>query len=327
MGTRIQCANCHNHPFASWTQDDYHGLAAIFSRFERGRFVQVKKMGAVTNLRTGEAASPRLPGQHDLEDADSAPGQFANWLLEKDNLHFAKATVNWLWDAMMGRGLVAGVDDFRETNPPSHARLLELLADDFVDQGYDLRRTLGWIAKSDAYARSRGRQTDAKELEAWYGATVARPLMPEVLLDAIDDVLFTSDVRQSEKGKRAIEMLDPAIPFPELDALGRCSRSESCQSTSQQQGLASKLLAINGALMNRRIADRTGRLQRALADGRPPEVIILEFYERALSNRPSDTQLALWLGELKGMSREAQTRWLEDFVWSVLSSDEFASNR
>ena len=327
MGTRIQCANCHNHPFASWTQDDYHGLAAIFSRLERGRFVQVKKTGAVTNLRTGETALPRIPGQRDLEDVDAALGQFTNWLLEKENTHFAKATVNWLWDAMMGRGLVAGVDDFRETNPPSHARLLELLAEDFVDHGYDLRRTLGWIAKSDAYARSRGKQSNAKELEAWYGAAVARPLMPEVLLDAIEDVLFTSEFRTSQNQRRAIETLDPAIPFPELDALGRCSRSETCPSPSQQQGLASKLLAINGALLNRRITDRSGRLQGAIADGKSAEEIILEFHERAMSKRPLDTQMALWLGELNGMSREAQTRWLEDFVWSVLSSDEFASNR
>ncbi len=327
MGTRIQCANCHNHPFASWTQDDYHGLAAIFSRLERGRFVQVKKMGAVTNLRTGEAALPRIPGLRDLEDADSALEQFANWLLQRDNPHFAKATVNWLWEAMMGRGLVAGVDDFRETNPPSHIRLLERLAEDFVEHGYDLRRTLSWIAKSDAYARSRGNQPNEKEQEAWYGAAVSRPLMPEVLLDAFEDVLLTSEFRQSQKQKRAIEMLDPAIASPELDALGRCSRSEPCQTASQQQGLASKLLAINGALLNRRIADREGRLQRAIADGKSAEEIILEFYERALSKKPLDTQLALWLGESKGMSREALLRWLEDFVWSVLNSDEFASNR
>ena len=327
MGTRIQCANCHNHPFASWTQDDYHGLAAIFSRLERGRFVQVKKMGAVTNLRTGEAASPRIPGQRDLDDADTALGQFANWLLQKENPHFAKATVNWLWDAMMGRGLVAGVDDFRETNPPSHARLLELLAEDFVDHRYDLRRTLGWIAKSDAYARSRGNQSNARELEVWYGAAITRPLMPEVLLDAIEDVLLPSEFRQSQKKKRAIEILDPAIPFPDLEALGRCSRSDACPSPSQQQGLASKLLVINGALLNRRIADREGRLQRAIADHKSAEEILLEFYERALSKRPLETQMAIWLGELKGMSREGQARWLEDFVWSVLSSYEFASNR
>lgn len=79
--------------------------------------------------------------------------------------------------------------------------------------------------------------------------------------------------------------------------------------------------------MNRRIADREGRLQRAIVDDKSAEEIILIFYERALSKKPLDTQLALWLGELKGMSREAQARWQEDFVWSILNSDEFASNR
>jgi len=326
MGTRIQCANCHNHPFASWTQDDYHGLAAIFSRFERGRFVQVKKSGAVTNLRTGEEAVPRIPGFRDLEEMDSAVEQFANWLLQKDNSQFAKATVNWLWDAMMGRGLVAGVDDFRETNPPSHPGLLDLLAKDFTSNGYDLRRTLGWIANSHAYSRARGSQSDPKELEVWYGASMSRPLLPEVLLDAIEDVLLAPEARLNQNGKRAIEMLDPAMPFPELDALGRCSRSETCQSPSQQQGLASKLLAINGGLLNRRIADRNGRLQRALAHREPAENIITEFYQRSLSRKPTNAQLSLWLGELKGMSRDDESRWLEDFVWAVLSSEDFMSN-
>ena len=328
MGTRIQCANCHSHPFASWTQDDYHGLAAVFSKLDRGRFVANKKLGAVTNPRTGESAVPRIPGLREIEDTDAALDGFTNWLLQADNPYFAKATVNWLWDAMMGRGLVVGVDDFRETNPPSHARLLELLADDFVAHGYDLRRTLRWIATSDAYSRAAGSQPQAKELEPWYGAAISRPLLPEVLLDAIDDVLLIAmDDGSTSKRKRAIEILDPAIPFPDLDALGRCSRSETCQSPSLQLGLASKLQAINGGLLNRRITDPNGRLQRALGSGMSFEEIMVDLYRRALAKKPSDQQLSLWRKELFGMSREAQSRWLEDFVWAIVSSNDFASNR
>ncbi len=328
MGTRIQCANCHKHPFASWTQDDYHGLAAVFAKLDRGRFVAIKKQGAVTNPRTGESAVPRIPGLRDVEGADAALDPFVNWLLQADNPHFAKATVNWLWDAMMGRGLVVGVDDFRETNPPTHARLLEMLADDFVAHGYDLRRTLRWIANSDAYARAAGSQSQAKELESWYGTAISKPLLPEVLLDAIDDVLLIAmDEGSYPKRKRAIEILDPVIPSPDLDALGRCSRSENCQSTSQQLGLASKLQAINGGLLNQRISDPDGRLKRALAGGLSIEEIIVDFYRRALAKKPSDKQLSLWRNEYNGMSREAESHWIEDFVWAILSSEDFASNR
>jgi hypothetical protein len=253
--------------------------------------------------------------------------QFASWLLHKDNPHFAKATVNWLWDAMMGQGLVSGVDDFRETNPPSHARLLDRLAVDFVAHGYDLRRTLRCIASSNAYSRSQDNQPNAKVLETWYGAAVSKPLYPEVLLDAIDDVLMASEARTNPKQKRAIEMLDPSTPFPDLDALGRCSRSDSCQSPNQQHGLAMKLLAINGGLLNRRLSDPDGRLQMAIAEGLSAEAILTDFYERALSKKPTNTELARWLAELNGISSEAQSSWFEDFVWAIISSEAFASNR
>ena len=327
MGTRIQCANCHNHPFASWTQDDYHGLAAIFARFDRGRTVALKKQGAVTNLRTGETALPRLPGVRNLLETEPALESFATWMLDKDNPHFAKAIVNRLWETMMGRGLVVGVDDFRETNPPSHALLLDRLAADFVINGYDLRRTLRVIACSDAYARSSNQQFQTNELEPWYGASISKPLLPEVLLDAIDDVLNSTGQDQGQSRQRAIAWLDPTHASADLDALGRCSRSEACQSQGQQQGLAAKLHAINGDLLNRRIADKDGRLQRCLRDGTAARTIIEDFYVRALAKKPSEKQLGSWLGELNALTREEQGRWLEDFVWAIVSSQDFSANR
>ena len=327
MGTRIQCANCHNHPFAAWTQDDYHGLAAIFARFDRTRTVSLKKQGSVTNVRTGESAVPRIPGVRNLEDAESALDTFTKWILDKDNSHFSKAIVNRLWDAMMGRGLVAGIDDFRETNPPSHPQLLDRLATDFVEQGYDLRHTLRIIATSDAYARSSKHQSQKNELEQWYGASTSKSLLPEVLLDAIEDVLDSSVTNHDQTRQRAISWLDPTHASPDLDALGRCSKSEACQSQGQQQGLAAKLHAINGDLLNRRIADKGGRLQSYFRVSMSPPQIMEDFYLRAMSKHPMDEQRSTWLSELNALPREEQVRWLEDFVWALLSSQEFSTNR
>ncbi len=327
LGTRIQCANCHNHPFAAWTQDDYHGLAAIFARFDRTRTVSLKKQGSVTNVRTGESAVPRIPGFRNLEDAESALDTFTQWMLDKDNSHFSKAIVNRLWDAMMGRGLVSGIDDFRETNPPSHPQLLERLATDFVELGYDLRHTLRIIATSDAYARSSNHQSQKKELEQWYGASTSKSLLPEVLLDAIEDVLGSSVANHDQTRQRAITWLDPTHVSPDLDALGRCSRSEACQSQGQQQGLAAKLHAINGDLLNRRITDKGGRLQSYLRESMSPRQIIEDFYLRAMARHPTEEQRSTWLSELNALPREEQVRWFEDFVWALLSSQEFSTNR
>ncbi len=327
LGTRIQCANCHNHPYANWTQDDYHGLAAVFARLDRSRTVALKERGSVTNTRTGELAIPRIPGFRDLTESEPALERFTNWILEKDNPHFAKAIVNRLWDAMMGRGLVSDVDDFRETNPPSHALLLDKLATDFVTNKYDLRHTLRVIASSNAYARSSKLASQTNELETWYGASNAKPLLPEVHLDAIEDVLGLEDQNSKAGRIRAITLLDPTSASPELDALGRCSRSEVCQERGQQQGLAAKLHSINGEILNRRIADQNGRLHVQLRDGKDPLSMIEDFFMRALAKRPSENQRKSWLEELSRLTGDEQTQWLEDFVWAMLSSQDFSTNR
>jgi hypothetical protein len=230
-----------------------------------------------------------------LEDAESALDTFTQWILDKDNSHFSKAIVNRLWDAMMGRGLVSGIDDFRETNPPSHPQLLDRLATDFVEQGYDLRHSLRIIATSDAYARSANHGSQKNELEQWYGASTSKSLLPEVLLDAIEDVLGSSLANHDE--------------------------------TRQQQGLAAKLHAINGDLLNRRIADKGGRLQSYLRVSMSPLQIIEDFYLRAMAKHPNEEQRSTWLSELNALPKEEQVRWLEDFVWALLSSQEFSTNR
>ncbi|MCA1684434.1 MAG: DUF1549 domain-containing protein, partial [Planctomycetia bacterium] len=80
LGVRLQCANCHNHPLDRWTQDDYHGLAAVFAHLERGRDVKVVARGDVTHPRTGEPARPRLPGDRFLDREEDGLAALAEWL-------------------------------------------------------------------------------------------------------------------------------------------------------------------------------------------------------------------------------------------------------
>ena len=182
---RLQCANCHNHPLDRWTQDDYHGLAAVFARLDRGRVVKVVARGAVTNPRTGEPAVPRIPGDRFLDATADGRDAFADWLTAPDNPYFAQATVNRLWKAMFGRGLVEPADDLRDTNPATHPELLDRLAADFVKHGYDLRHTLRLIARSETYGRSAEADRTATEADdRFYSHAYRRPLEPEVLADA-----------------------------------------------------------------------------------------------------------------------------------------------
>src|SRR5262249_29560481 len=150
LGARLQCANCHNHPLDRWTQDDYHGLAALFARVEQGRdgVIRLAARGEVIHPATGEPARPRLPGERFLAATTGHDPRvdFSTWLTDPDNPLLARALVNRLWRCLMGRGLVEPPDDLRPTNPATHPALLDRLASDFVAHGYDLRHTLRVIA-------------------------------------------------------------------------------------------------------------------------------------------------------------------------------------
>ena len=326
LGARMQCANCHNHPLDRWTQDDYHGLAAVFAKLERGRVVKAGSRGAVTNLRTGEPATPRIPGTRDLADAADPVGEFADWLTGRDNPHFAKAQVNRLWHAMFGRGLIEPVDDLRATNPATHPRLLDRLAADFAAHGYDLRRTLRLIALSRAYGRSAEGVAGNEADDRYYARSYRRPLEPEVLADAVAAVTGVPDAYAGHPpGTRAITLYDPLTPAPALDVLGRCSRGANCVETAQGGGLPAKLHLLNGDWLNAKVASKDGRLAKLIAQGRSDREVVTEFYLRGLARAPTEKELTAWLDRIAKAGPDGRRECLEDFVWGLLNGREFTT--
>lgn len=328
MGIRIGCANCHNHPLDRWTQDDYHGLAAIFARIDRGREVRVLPRGEVTHPGTGEPAPPRLPGVRDLEPGGDPRLELADWLTSPDNPYFARAAVNGIWAGMFGRGLVDPVDDLRETNPATHPGLLDDLAADFAEHGFDLRHTLRLIALSETYGR--GEATAENRIDdRFYAHYPVRPMAPEVLADALADVTGVSDrYGDLPEGTRAVTLADPAIPAESLDILGRCPRDPSCTTPEGPGGgLAAMLHRLNGPLINRKIGDRDGRLALLREEGREAGSIVGEFYVHALGRRPTGPERAFWEGRLdEAEDPDAKAAMLEDIVWGLLNCQEFRTN-
>ncbi len=327
LGVRLQCANCHNHPLDRWTQDDYHGLAAVFSRLSRDRVVALTGQGSVSHPRTGEPAVARLPGVRALDRHTDHREAFANWLLAPNNPQFAKAQVNGIWKAMMGRGLVEPVDDLRATNPPTHPKLFDRLASDFIKKGYDLKGLLRQIALSRTYGRSARTEPGNETDDRYYSHALTRRLEPEVLLDALCDV--TGAERRLAKlpmGFRAIFLYDPRLPSPELDLLGRCSRGNACESGSGDAGLAALLHRINGDLLNAKIAAPSGRLAQAMDQGKTDRELIESFYLLSLSRRPSMAEQHEWLERIKTTNSNERRARLEDFLWALLNCKEFTTN-
>ena len=327
LGARLQCANCHNHPLDRWTQDDYHGLAAVFAKLERGRVVKVAARGAVTNPRTGEPAVPRIPGTADLDKSDDPMADFADWLTRKENPHFARAQVNRLWRAMFGRGLVEPADDLRATNPATHPKLLDRLTQDFIRHGYDIRHTLKVIALSRAYGRAETSVPGNEADDRYYARAYRRALEPEVLADAIVAVTGVSQSYTGmPAGTRAITIYDPLSPAPSLDVLGRCSRAATCEETAVGGGLPAKLHMLNGDLLNAKIVDKAGRLVKRIDAGKTDSEIVSEFYRLGFGRPPTEKELANWLTRIGKAGADDRRACLEDFVWSLLNSREFTTN-
>ena len=185
LGVRLQCANCHDHPLDRWTRDDYHGLAAVFARVDRGRTVRLRERGEVIHPGTGLAASPRIPGERPIPGDGDPREAFAEWLTAPENPYFARAAVNRIWRELMGRGLVEPVDDHRATNPPTHPALLDVLARDLVAHGFDTRHTIRTILASEAYRRESRPVPGSPDDDRFYSHALARPLPPHVLVDAV----------------------------------------------------------------------------------------------------------------------------------------------
>ncbi|MEM6777060.1 MAG: DUF1549 and DUF1553 domain-containing protein [Planctomycetota bacterium] len=291
MGCRLRCANCHNHPLDRWTQNDYHGLAAIFAKVDRGRVVSDDPDGVVIHPTTRRPAVARIPGGDWLDGDENVRQRLADWLTDRDNPFFAKAIVNRLWKQTMGRGLVEPVDDFRSTNPATHPRLLNRLAEDFVDNGYSLRHTLRRIVLSATYARSSDPNQTNQDDEVFYSHAMRRPLLPSVLLGAMTDVIGVAD-----------------------------SNADRMMVTT---GLTHQLSLINGPILNARIAAKGSRLADRLNAGQAIAEIVDEFYLAGLCRHPTDSEHDHWM---KQAAQSDPQRFLEDFAWGLLSSQEFSTN-
>jgi hypothetical protein len=314
-----------------WTQDDYHGFAAVFARGDRGRIIQQKSFGNVIHPKTGEPAIPRIPGTRNLDPQGDLREPVALWLTDSRNPYYSRAMVNRLWQAMMGRGLVSPTDDLSETNPPTHPELLDLLAADFVKQGFNLQTTLKQIALSRTYQRS-SQAVGANRLDdRFYSHQLPRKMPAEVLVDAWCDVTGVPEsYPNNSPGTRAIQLVSPKIESRSLDVLGRCEREGECEGTAGTQtsaGLATNLHVLNGNIINTKLASGEGRLHSLIKSDATDDDILNEFYLRAFARPPSPQEHSFWLKQFASTApAEPRQAVREDWLWSLLICEEFTTN-
>ena len=194
MGSRIQCAKCHNHPFENWTQSDYYRIAAVFHRVEKtGGMIAVANSGEMTHPSTGKVMRPwgLAANQTPTARKDLRRSAFASWLTKKGNPFFARVEVNRIWAHLMGRGIVEPVDDFRSSNPPANVELLDALAKDFESSGFDRKRIVRVICNSRTYQRATTTNRFNNTEDKLFSHAHVRMLTAEQLHDAIGYVTGT----------------------------------------------------------------------------------------------------------------------------------------
>ncbi len=349
MGRRLDCAQCHNHPFDTWSQDQFWGLTAFFGKLVQigwgdqsdtvifdnadGRdyaWGQPPENAKVIHPRTKEEVEATLPDGTRLppEKYGDPRMALAEWMTSHP--HFAEATVNRIWSDFFGRGIVDPVDDFRSTNPPSHPDLLAALADDFETHGYDLRRLIQTIVGSRTYQLSSIPNQTNQHDTTNYSHFRPKPLEPEIYLDAISQVAGVTDevyVDTTEGhrpvGTRAMVLKDWDMrhsPFMEIH--GRYNRAK--QKSKLEPTLLQALHAFAGRSFNEKLAKEGGRIDNFLKSGASNREIIDELYLYALTRFPTEEEV----GELAGILSESPSRrnTLEDVVWALISSREFAYN-
>ncbi len=332
LGVRIQCAKCHNHPFERWTQDNYYGIAAAFARVGRKNSVDAEEEviftlpgGEVTQPRTGQTMKVHLllKGDVDVPADQDRRTVFADWLTQPDNPFFAKSLVNRMWGHLMGRGLVEPVDDFRDSNPPSNAELLDELARQFVHSGFRQKSVLRLIMNSRVYQLSSRSNDFNKQDELYNSHASTRLLAAEQLLDAICAV---TDVKESfpgaPVGMRATELAEPPADNYFLKIFGQPQREMACQcERSSESNLSQALQMINGPVVHNKLRDNNGRIAKLLAENKTDDEIITTLYLAAVARAPLPEELTASKQHIASQSDRRQG--LEDVGWAVLNSKEF----
>jgi hypothetical protein len=356
MGLAINCAKCHNHPLEKWTNDQYFGMANMFSRvrakgwggdFRNGdglRVVYSDTQGELIQPSSGTPQPPRpLDGEAlAFDSTEDRRLALADWLVSPENPYFTRAIANRVWANFFGVGLVDKVDDLRVTNPASNEKLLTAAANFLVEQKYDLKQLMRAILQSETYQRNSLPLKDNVADERFYSHYYPKRLPAEVLLDAISDATgvpshFKTATPDSRKPGKEIPNITRALQLPDafvdsyfLSTFGKPDRLITCDcERSNEPSMTQVLHLYNGDTVNTKLQTAGSRAERAVAQ-KDNNQVLDELYLAALSRLPSDDERAKLLPELAAVSgdipQEERRATIEDLYWSVLTSREFLFN-
>jgi hypothetical protein len=336
LGVQLQCAQCHNHPFTDWKQNEYWHMAAFFLKVRpdgnpraaarNGGTIAISEKAGPRGKRGGLPPSakilpPKFLGgeQVQVKDRDPVRPLLAEWMTGAKNPYFSKAMVNRTWGLLFGRGIVNPVDDMHEANPASHPELLIDLAKQFSASGFDVKYLLRALCNSRTYQRSSkpaGNNTDADP--ALFARMAVRPLTPEQLYDSLEQL--TGRMGANGPGRRggvaarfAGTPRDAFIAFFGIE--------DGADATEFQAGIPQVLRLMNSPQLNRAAA-----LTPLLRDGKGRSEIVEKLYLTVLARRPTSEEAGR-IDRYLDRNREDGRQAYAGVLWALMNSSEFALNR
>ncbi len=356
LGQRMQCAQCHHHPYEKWSQADYWSFGAAFSQVaykpgaQPGEEVIVHRRGEAKaiNKKNGQAMKPAALGQSAFDlSVDDDPRVFlAEWMTSPKNPWFAKALVNRYWKHFFGRGLVDPEDDMRDTNPPSNPELLDALAAHFVASGFDLKELVRTVTRSTTYQLSAEPNAYNAKDRHHFSRFYPRRLPAEVLLDSVNTLTGgRSQFEGLPSGTRAVCLPDNSFNAQSyfLTVFGRPEGSSACEcERSMEASLSQSLHLLNSKDIQARLSADDSRPARLHADTRPDPVKVGELYQLAYSRSPSTEEVQRAIeylarkaegtkpgkdaAETEALRSKARREAWEDLSWALLNTKEFLFN-
>lgn len=317
LGVRIECAQCHDHPFTQWKQSDFWGLAAFYSDLK-------VVAGDDTTSKAGTL------GKIQFEDKEyaakflwsSAPvaqntlalrTRLGEWVASKDNPNFSATAVNRFWQHLVGRGLYPDIENL-DTAKPEERRFADEFGRRFADDGFNVRRLLAAICKSDWYQAES--QSEAIDALAFYRPM--KTVSPEQVFDSMEESLHLP-----------ISRVDPTAPRftgERIQLISRLNESSGRSPADYAAGIPQALLMMNGRLTNEAVNLESSRLLRSVAEAPFFETQdrVETLYLSVLTRRPTADETKAINDFLDSHTDEvARKRAMGELLWALLNSPEF----
>ena len=343
LGVRIECAQCHHHPFERWSQHDFYALAGFFTGIKQkglsdgGNALVLTAANDLKHPRTGVTIPAAGLGQIIQTASDADPlavflahdrrERLADWMTDSSNPFFARAIANRMWAHYFARGLVEPVDDLRASNPATNEPLLDALAEHLQRLGYDLKAFTRTLLASRVYQLSAETNQTNHADEQYFSHAESRPLPAEVLLDAICEVTGSPEKFNGwPLGARAIDVWDNRMPSYFFRIFGRPQRTTVCAcERGNAPSISQALHLMNSPELSAKIGDRGGKASRWAESNRGANELIDEIYLTMLARRPIESESKLLL-EMLADTATSRRAMIEDIMWAIMNSKEFLYN-